>query len=308
MATFYASKTPCRAAALSEQRQQMKLNSKLTWGLAWTGLAVVLAVPSADFLTGKMGGGTAALITSTTDPVTPAAGGAAKPVKTSTVTTTRTKTGGTITPAGSAPSSDTVAASAPTDPVNKLLKSGKPLPDYITGGTGTPQAPADAVQVAAVDPAATVAPPMPFPSWARPHDIAKTAQAKTLPVNTLPTKTPEPVVIVDDTEVGSIDAPDQTDGAPIPPAGLPTDPKVKRLDQYLQSQGLLNESSGRRSSASVTVIEEPSATYDPNGFYLSEGPNGEKARRAARRARLEQRFGADAVETTDDGSLSFNLF
>ena len=183
---------------------------------------MVLAVPSADFLTGKMGGGTtAALITSTTDPVTPPAGGAAKSVKTSTVTTTRTKTGVTITPAASAPASDTAAASAPTDPVNKLLKSGKPLPDYITDGTGTLQAPADTVQVAAVDPAATVTPPMPFPSWARPHDIAKTAQAKTLPV-----KTTEPVVIVDDTEVGSIDAPDQTDGAPIPPAGLPTDPKV----------------------------------------------------------------------------------
>ncbi len=304
MATFYASKTPCRAAALSEQRQQMKLNSKLTWGLAWTGLAVVLAVPSADFLTGKMGGGTtAALITSTTDPVTPPAGGAAKPVKTSTVTTTRTKTGVTITPAASAAAADAAAASAPTDPVNKLLKSGKPLPDYITGSTATPQAPADAVQVAAVDPAATVTPPMPFPSWARPHDVAKTAQLKTLPA-----KTTEPVVIVDDTEVGSIDSLDQTDGAPIPPAGLPTDPKAKRLDQYLQSQGLLTESSGRRSSASVTVIEEPSATYDPNGFYLSEGPNGEKARRAARRARLEQMFGADAVETTDDGSLSFNLF
>ncbi len=30
----------------------MKLNSKVTWGLAWTGLAVILAVPSADFLTG----------------------------------------------------------------------------------------------------------------------------------------------------------------------------------------------------------------------------------------------------------------
>ncbi len=34
----------------------MRLNSKVTWGLAWAGLAVVVAVPSADFLTGKVGG------------------------------------------------------------------------------------------------------------------------------------------------------------------------------------------------------------------------------------------------------------
>ena len=58
----------------------------------------------------------------------------------------------------------------------------------------------------------------------------------------------------------------------------------------------------------VTVTEEPSATYDPDGFYLSDGPNGENARRAARRARLEQMFGGDAVDVTDDGSLRFNLF
>ena len=277
----------------------MKLNSKFTWGLAWTGLAVVLAVPSADFLTGKMGvGATPAVLTSTTDLVTPSRGGAAKPVKTSTVITTRTKTGVTITPAGSAPASETGAASPSTDPVNKLLKSGKPLPDYITESASMPAATAEAVQVAAVDPAATATPPTPFPSWARPHAVAKVVQPMTT----------EPVVIVDDTEVGSIDVPDQTDGAPIPSIGLPTDPRVKRLNQYLQSQGLLDGSSGGRSSALVTVTEEPSATYDPDGFYLSDGPNGENARRAARRARLEQMFGGDAVDVTDDGSLRFNLF
>ncbi|MBN8903560.1 MAG: ATP-binding domain-containing protein [Rhodospirillales bacterium] len=42
----------------------MGLNSKLTWGLAWAGLAVVLAVPSADYLTRQFGGkaATAALM------------------------------------------------------------------------------------------------------------------------------------------------------------------------------------------------------------------------------------------------------
>ena len=40
---------------MSERIQQMRFNSKLTWGLAWAGLAVVLVVPSADYLTGVLG-------------------------------------------------------------------------------------------------------------------------------------------------------------------------------------------------------------------------------------------------------------
>ena len=83
--------------------QQMRLNSKVTWGLAWAGLAVVLAVPSADYLTGAFGlkSNTAAVITSTTDPVAPvvkAPAAAPSEQKTAEVTTTVTKTGVTITP------------------------------------------------------------------------------------------------------------------------------------------------------------------------------------------------------------------
>ena len=40
------------------------------------------------------------------------------------------------------------------------------------------------------------------------------------------------------------------------------------------------------STASVTIVPPPSESdYDPNGFYLSDGPN---SARAARRARIEQ--------------------
>ena len=64
----------------------MRLNSKVTWGLAWAGLAVVLAVPSADFLTGGFGkGDNAAVLTSDIEPV--------KPAETASVTTTKTPNG-----------------------------------------------------------------------------------------------------------------------------------------------------------------------------------------------------------------------
>jgi hypothetical protein len=276
----------------------MKLNSKVTWGLAWIGLAIVVAVPSADFLTGKMGTGTAAVVTSTTDPVTPAKTRPTAPaltatpvVKTASVTTKVTKNGVTIIPAGSSP------AGASTDPVDKLLKSGKPLPDYITddGATTakatTPSIEPQPTQVAAL-PTAPVVPPTPFPSIARPHVVANPP-----PV--------DPVVIDDTADQAAIDTPDVT---PVPPVGLQDDNAVSwkqaRLNRYLEKHGLIDESG--RSSATVTT-QRPSSDYDPNGFYLSDGPNNS---RAARRARLERMFAdQDAQDNGDDnGDSFFNLF
>jgi hypothetical protein len=109
----------------------MKLNSKVTWGLAWAGLAVVLAVPSADYLTSQFGlkGRSAAVITSTTDPVTTGASKAPVLERTAAVTTKVTKTGVKIIPAGSPKPALTT-----NDPVDKFVNSGKSLPDYISDG------------------------------------------------------------------------------------------------------------------------------------------------------------------------------
>ncbi len=304
---FFASKAPCvGAGALSERIQQMRLNSKMTWGLAWAGLAVVVAVPSMDFLTGKLGDGSnKALITSTTDPVS----GAAAPAKTASVTTTITKTGVIITPAGSTP---------PADPVDKYLDTNKALPSYISGGTA-PAAASDTTQVAIVDPVA----PTPFP--ARPAaldrqviapaavtapqtvavDPTTTASITTAPVvtaapsvTTVPVVTAapaQPVVIVDDSKTATIDG-----AAPRPPADIVDDSanwKSQGLEQYLDQNGLLDKG---KSTANVT--SKPADNYDPNGFYLSDGPNNS---RAARRARVEQLF------DEQDGNAppaSFTLF
>ena len=48
-----------------------------------------------------------------------------------------------------------------------------------------------------------------------------------------------------------------------------------------------------------TVIQRPSPDYDPDGFYLSDGPNGSKA---TRRARIERML----EEQSDDPG--FTLF
>jgi len=289
----------------------MKLNSKLTWGLAWAGLAVIVAVPSADMLTGRMGANTAAVITSTTDPVVAPAEAAAPsasvepaaPVlKTAAVTTKVTRTGVTIVPAGT-------DISAAGDPVDKLLNSGKPLPDYISDGTTATAAPAkpaapvvtksDTTQVAAIDPVAPVVAPVPFPSLARPKPAA--------PRPVVATRPDTPVVIVDESrQQAEVDAPDV---APLPPAGIADDNAASwrqaRLNRYLERHGLIDGSGG--STASVTV-QKPSSDYDPDGFYLNEGPNGANDRAARRRARIDQMFGDDDSDYADDGSTSFDLF
>ncbi len=311
VAMLFASKSRIGVGALSEQRQQMKLNSKVTWGLAWIGLAVVVAVPSADFLTGKMGtSGTAAVITSTTDPVTPA-----KPV-------VKTATSKPVAPALTAPANDTVKTAAVTtkvtkngvtiipagtdskDPVDKFLKNGKPLPDYISGGDSSDTAkvtPPTTTQVAAL-PTAPVAAPVPFPATARPPALPKPAAIVT---------TPTAPVIVDDSadQQAAIETPDVT---PMPPAGLDDDQqyldtKRARLDRYLERNGLVNDNAPR-SSATVTV-DRPSRNYDPNGFYLSDGPNSERAARAERRARINRMFAGDeGYDQQDSGDGWFNLF
>lgn len=241
----------------------MKLNSKITWGLAWTGLAVVLAVPSADFLTGRLGGdGAAAVLTSDIEPVKTAAVEPGAPVKT--VTTIKTKNGVTIVPAGGTlPSADAV---------DTLISKGKPLPDYITGGSDEP-ARAD-TQVASLP--QPVGAPTPFPSWARP----KGAPALMLP-EASPTPTePTPPIVDERTLTGSIAEP--VPAVPSPMVDDSANWDEETLRQYLERRGIL-EGGSSQSTATVTEYDR---NYDPDGFYLSDGPNSDRTIRETRRQRI----------------------
>ncbi len=256
----------------------MRLNPKVAWGLAWAGLAVVVAVPSLDFFTGKSG--TAAVLTSTTDPVKSAA-----------VTTTVTPTGIVITPAGNTP---------PADPVSSYLTTNKQLPSYISSGAGS--AP---TQVATLEQPAVVA-PVPFPSWARPPDAPPASPPVTDPAAAPPVAqaSSQPAVIVDENDLATQQAEAQPAAAgPVPPEPIVDDSanwRAPGLEKYLDRNGLL-DTAPPRSTASVTVVNRPAGNYDPNGFYLSDGPNNA---RAERRARVEQLFNDD--NSSDDSG--FTLF
>ncbi|MEP7240068.1 MAG: hypothetical protein ABI697_04205 [Devosia sp.] len=271
----------------------MRLNSKLMWGLGWAGLALVVAVPSADFVTGLFAGPGKALLTSTTEPV-----------KTSGVTTTVTPDGIKITPT-------TVTTTATADPVDQYLKSNKTLPSYLSdgaSGTVAPKAPVAApTQVATLEPKPETVAPMPYPSWARPHDsLPKTTTATAAPAPKAPAQSP--ALIVDENTLAieqqqAAVAPSQTYApapvttlrSPVPPAPIVDDTanwRTAGLGQYLEDNGLLDDGS-TRSTANVTVQAAPQSDYDPDGFYLSDGPNAQSARAAQRRARLRQLFEDD---------------
>lgn len=290
----------------------MKLSSKATWALAWTGLAVVLGVPSADYLAGVFDGGPKTVMTSDVQPVKTAAIDPAAPAKTNSVTTIKTDKGVTIVPAGSTPL-------ASGDVVDKYLSSGKALPDYITDSAApAPANPAVAVkpsaipvatetdvQVAAIKPEPVIVPRLPLPASARPPTaiapkavIAAPGPAVvTAPVVTAPVAA-EPTVIVDEsTLTGSIAVP----AGPVPPAPIVDDSanwEEESLRQYLERRGIL-EGDGR---SSARVTQRSGDQYDPDGFYLSDGPNSDRVNRSTRRDRIIRMLEEDVEE---DG---FTLF
>lgn len=279
----------------------MKLNPKVAWGLAWAGLAVVVAVPSLDFLTGRGTLDSAAVLTSPAAPAAvaqkPAAtkpvAAAETPAKTSGVTTTRTANGVIITPAGSTP---------PADPVDAFVKSGKALPDYLTESSApvaVAKAPMSAAetQVASIDPAPVVVAPKPFPRPAFTASAAKPTLKPAAPATTATVS--EPVVIVDETAItGSVGAP----AGPTPPAPIVDDAanwETESLRQYLERRGILEGEAAADTRSSARVTQRPNGSYDPNGFYLNEGPNNS---RLERQRRLYQLF-EDGGESQD-----FTLF
>lgn len=246
----------------------MALNRRLTSGLAWAGLLLVVGVPSADFITGAIN--PRASVTSEAPvpqvrtsqpkpaPIVTASKPAEQPAKAPTAKPPAAKP-----PVGKpevaetpvakpvsqavAPPAQKPAAVASGDPVDKFISGGKKLPSYISGGdeeapaTAAPQdqSPASTPDsdVATVDPIELIA-PIPAPASQRPKPV-------------------ERVVIVDDATVERQPV--------IPPAGFVGEEDLAgwesgSLADYLAQQGLLSDG--------------PSSAYDPDGFYLDEGPNG----------------------------------
>lgn len=266
----------------------MKLNSKVTGSLAWAGLALVLAVPSADILTRPQAN--SATITSDMDAVrtasiTPAAKPAVKPVV----------------PAARRPAGADVAATGNgTDVVDDYVSSGKKLPSYISdapAGTGAQRpatgkpliVPTNTAETPPVKPDGTfagdaeanvvvaVVPPKPYPASMRPKPTTVTAA---LPAND------EAPLIIDEENLERREAalqpadPFEADDSP----QIITEEQLEEWDsgslaEYLERRGLISDSE--------RAAERLETQFDADGFFLSDGPNNSSAKRRRVKKKLD---------------------
>jgi hypothetical protein len=258
----------------------MKLSSKVTGALAWAGLAIIIAVPSAEMLTGKP---TAkANLTSDMDQMQTAS------VKL------------VVKPAVTVP--------ATSEPVKEFVRSGKKLPSYISDvpvveeavpvveeatikpvpvkkpgtvtinpdGTIAKDTPVaePKTEVASVSPTQSVIAPTPYPASMRPKAPVAAPLATEAPL------------IIDENQVAARDPQVILPPADIEPPVITADELDEwdsgSLADYLERKGLMTQS-----DAAVQTLD---SQLDQDGFFLSDGPNADRRSRVRRFEDDELRF------------------
>ena len=240
----------------------MKFDSKVKGGLAWAGLFVILAVPSADLLFGKptTPGANLAVTSDTAQvkPVVPATKPELKvdPVETASVDTPKNG-----------------------DAVDTYLGKGKKLPAYISDADAAPAAKPAApvavkppVEVAAIAPVQET-PPVPLPRSARPI-------VKAPVVASVPAAPAEQPLIIDESDLAkrqaTLSQPDQpverfplsdgSDQAAVSDAPVVTGDQLEEWDSgsladYLAAKGLLSDDQS-----------PPQSAEDNSDFVFNQGP------------------------------------
>lgn len=234
----------------------MKLDAKVKGGLAWAGLVVILAVPAADMIFGKPDGNTAATAVTADAPAGTA--GVRAPA---------------LAPAVATDSIQTASVEGDSA-VDRFVKSGKKLPSYISDADQVqPVATTPAVKAPAVKPPVAVTAPAAVataPAATPPVPLPRSARPSTTQVAALPTE--EKPLIIDETKVQQDQA--AVERFPLSDSGrdVVTSDQLEEWDSgsladYLERKGLMSGTPSQGSGSQV------SGDYDPNGFYLDEGPN-----------------------------------
>jgi hypothetical protein len=250
----------------------MKFDSKVKGGLAWAGLFVILAVPSANLLFGDDKAPAANLA------VTPGAA-EAKPALAMP----------TLKPVLKTDSIETASVTAPAangdDPVDTYLQKGKKLPSYISDADAAPAvkpavpvaAPVKPpVEVAAINPVVET-PPVPLPRNARP-------KATVPAVASVPAKPAEQPLSIDEMELAQREVALTQPKRPVEPFPLSdggtADDAVVTGDQleewdsgsladYLERKGLLSGQVQNADDSDFVFNEGPSRPRRPlNDFFL----------------------------------------
>jgi hypothetical protein len=246
----------------------MKMDRRLTNGLAWAGALLVIGIPVADYLSGALSNGSApsvAVVDAEAAPV------AAKPDQTTTAGTTPAK------PAAETPTA--VASASNGNAVDSFIQSGKPLPSYITGEDSKPAStPAKPAATAPAAPAATK-PATPAVATQPAEQVAALPPAKVAPVPMPLSMRPQPVTVPLASAQPLIveERPALVAPAPFVPAQEPGLVTAEDLEEW--ESGPLNEFLARRQQGGSSVTyqvqrNEPRRQVQQNGFWLDEGPDG----------------------------------
>lgn len=275
----------------------MQIDRRVTNGLAWAGVLLVVGIPTADFLSAQFLGDPTLEPTAqiavveriapvpaplSQRPATPvakpeaqvaAATPAAKPVvvappakpavQAAAVTPTK--------PVVAAPAAANPAAGT-ADAVNAWLDSGKPLPSYITDESA-----AQPTQVAATPPARPPIAPAPTtaPAAIDPVQVASIQQPKVAPMPMPLSMRPSPVAVVRPAANAvpvAVVGPNNDLIVATPGSGPrpPADITAQELEDW--ESGPLAEFLAERQGSRADV------TYDEDGFFLDEGPNRQPRR------------------------------
>jgi hypothetical protein len=266
----------------------MKIDRRITNGLAWAGVLLVVGVPAADLVSAQFMGETAvapqaqvAVVARVAPVPAPLSQRPAAPVAELEVQVAAVTPPKPVVPAMSpapAESADQVAVVAPPKPatitpaatpvrpasetadaVDAWLNSGKPLPSYITDESVAP------TQVAVAPPTQaplSTAPATP-PIGTDPIQVASIPQFKVAPVPMPLSMRPQAMPVAIRSSNDLIVAP--AGGGPRPPAN------VSAEDLADWESGPLSEFLAQRQAQAGQGQDD--AYYDEDGFFLGDGPN-----------------------------------
>lgn len=251
----------------------MKMDRRLSNGLAWAGALLVIGIPAADYLTGNFAGpGTPTMAVVDAAPVATEAAAVTPAATTGPVVADAPK-------AAPTPATKPQAVANASDAVSGFLQSGKPLPSYITGADA-PVAVAPAKPV--TTPAATPVAPLPAQAVTTPAPVTtsptQSEQVAALPAKTAPmpmplSMRPQPVSVpLASSQPLIIDQP--TTAAPVVPLQQQPNDIITSEDLDDWESGPLNEFLARRGQQSSATyrVQQNAPAYDSNGFWLDEGP------------------------------------
>ncbi len=265
-----------RGTSLSDTKPMQFDRRKITNGLAWAGAALIVAIPAADLIARQF----------SSEPVQQVA---VVEQEAPTQPTALTERPATATPAPATntsapqPATQTPATTATNtngDAVDSFLQSGRELPSYISGGSGSVAAnPRPATP-------ATTAAPATQPVRTAPTQTASVPPQQTQPAQPAATQPARPQITTPRAVTGFptpaserpriATAPVPVNPAPVVQPSAPPliidnpGPVVTAQDLEDWETGPLSDFLANRGGQGQA---QPPANYDGNGFWLDQGPN-----------------------------------